>query len=99
MERTMETASRAPHKGHEVPAGHLGIEMKLDQDHSFVPRHIGPDAKAQKEMLNTLGLGSLDELIDKALPQNIRLKQPLDLPEGMSETRLLDTAWKLASKN
>ncbi|MBX3022850.1 MAG: aminomethyl-transferring glycine dehydrogenase [Bdellovibrionales bacterium] len=73
--------------------------MKLDQNHSFIPRHIGPDEKAQAAMLSTLGLRTLGELIDKALPDNIRTHQPLDLPEGMSEAKLLDTAWKLASKN
>src|SRR4051794_1718668 len=99
MNRTSSKASRNPGQGAEVPSGVLGNAMKLDQNHSFIPRHIGPDEKAQKEMLSVLGLQSLDELIDKALPQNIRLRQPLDLPDGMSEAKLLETAWKLASKN
>ena len=73
--------------------------MKLDQSNSFVPRHIGPDSSCAAGMLKTLNLKSLDDLIEKALPGNIRLKSALDLPAGLSEAALLDRAWSLASKN
>ena len=35
---------------------------------NFADRHIGPDADAVAMMLKTIGVGSLDELADKALP-------------------------------
>ena len=73
--------------------------MKIDHANSFIPRHIGPDAKAREAMLQTLGVKSLDDLLEKTLPQQIRWKQPLDLPEGMGEQKLLEYAWTLASKN
>jgi glycine dehydrogenase len=38
---------------------------------NFADRHIGPDADAVATMLKTIGVGSLDELADKALPANI----------------------------
>src|SRR6185503_13169154 len=73
--------------------------MKLDQANSFIPRHIGPDPKARQAMLETLGLKTTDELLDKALPEGIRWRQPLDLGEGLSEAKLLETAWALAQQN
>ncbi len=71
----------------------------MDQLNSFVPRHIGPDDSAQASMLKTLGFKSTEELIEKALPPSIRWQKPLDLHEGMSEGKLLETAWHLASQN
>jgi glycine dehydrogenase len=38
---------------------------------NFADRHIGPDADAVATMLKTIGVGSLDELADKALPVGI----------------------------
>lgn len=38
---------------------------------SFADRHIGPDADAVAVMLKTIGVGSLDELAEKALPAEI----------------------------
>ncbi|HMN69303.1 MAG TPA: glycine dehydrogenase (aminomethyl-transferring), partial [Bdellovibrionales bacterium] len=73
--------------------------MKLDSGNSFVPRHIGPRPEQAKEMLKVLGLKSFEDLLDQALPRSIRLKAPLDLPEGLSEQKLLETAWALASRN
>ncbi len=44
----------------------------FDHKHpSFADRHIGPDADAVATMLKTIGVGSLDELADKALPAGI----------------------------
>ncbi len=44
----------------------------MSVDHSgFAARHIGPDADAIATMLDVIGVGSLDELADKALPAGI----------------------------
>jgi glycine dehydrogenase len=51
----------------------------------FVGRHIGPSPEQIPQMLRPLGFASLNELVDAAVPANIRLKRPLDLPGGRSE--------------
>ena len=38
-------------------------------------RHIGISEKDEEKMLRKIGVGSLDELIDKTIPANIRLKK------------------------
>ena len=50
-------------------------------------------------MLDKIGVGSLDELIDKTVPQSIRLEKPLNLPEGISEYEYLNKIRQIASKN
>ncbi|MFO7674080.1 MAG: hypothetical protein R6V74_10275, partial [Lutibacter sp.] len=52
---------------------------------SFVLRHIGPRENEVKEMVATIGVQSLDELIDKTIPTDIRLAHELNLPKAMSE--------------
>ena len=46
----------------------------------FTQRHIGPNPDDVQQMLNILGLSSLDDLIDKTVPQAIRFHQILNLP-------------------
>ncbi|TMB01507.1 MAG: aminomethyl-transferring glycine dehydrogenase [Deltaproteobacteria bacterium] len=65
----------------------------------FVDRHIGPDTRDVVEMLQVLGKGSLDALIDATVPAGIRLKRPLDLPTGLSEYGLLQDLQQIAAKN
>ncbi|MCX6261361.1 MAG: hypothetical protein NTY95_11115, partial [Bacteroidia bacterium] len=43
---------------------------------SFVNRHIGPRDQELPGMLRTIGVGSLDDLIDKTVPRTIRLEKP-----------------------
>src|SRR5713226_7528414 len=65
----------------------------------FVDRHIGPDTRDVADMLEVLGKGSLDALIDATVPASIRLKRPLDLPAGRSEHGLLQDLQQIAAKN
>jgi len=65
----------------------------------FTKRHNGPGTEDVAKMLETIGVKSMDELIDKTLPQAIRFKKPLDLPEGMSEYEYLSSVKALLSKN
>src|SRR2546423_10767587 len=65
----------------------------------FVDRHIGPDTRDVIEMLQVLGRGSLDALIDATVPAAIRSKRPLDLPPGHSEHGLLQELQQIAAKN
>lgn len=62
-------------------------------------RHIGINEKDEKQMLQKIGVGSLDELIDKTLPANIRLHQPLALPKAMTEYEFGQHIAELAAKN
>lgn len=57
--------------------------------HEFLQRHIGPDEQETREMLNTIGIDSLDELINKTVPTAIRLPKPLNLPAAVSEAEYL----------
>jgi glycine dehydrogenase len=66
---------------------------------NFVHRHLGPRERDVEEMLKTIGLSSLDELINKTVPPSIRLKKPLDLPAGINEYDYFKNIRKLASKN
>ncbi len=70
--------------------------MAIDK---FVGRHIGPREDDIKEMLNVIGVQSLDELIDQTVPANIRLEQPLNLPDGLTEREYFRKILKLAKKN
>lgn len=65
----------------------------------FIARHIGPRAFELDFMLKKIGVLSLDELIDKTIPENIRLQRPLDLPEPFSEYEYLKDLRKIAEKN
>src|SRR5579871_2258379 len=65
----------------------------------FQTRHIGPDDTERDEMLHVVGAASLDALIDEAIPARIRLKQPLDLPDGQSEYRYLRDLRTVAAHN
>ena len=66
---------------------------------TFVLRHNGPRANEAQAMLETIGAASLDALIDQTVPAAIRLKQPLALPEGMSEHAYLQHLRGIAAKN
>jgi glycine dehydrogenase len=65
----------------------------------FAARHIGPDHAERQAMLAVVGAASLDELMDDAIPPQIRLPGPLALPHGESEHRYLRDLRVLASRN
>ncbi|MDO6760887.1 aminomethyl-transferring glycine dehydrogenase [Tamlana sp. 2_MG-2023] len=66
---------------------------------AFALRHIGPREEDQNLMLETLGLDSLDQLIYETIPDDIRLKKPLDLDEPMTEYEYLLHIHALSQKN
>src|SRR5213075_3248704 len=68
------------------------------QSNEFVPRHIGTIGK-EKGMLKTIGVGSLDELIEKTVPSSIRLRSNLNLPEAVSESELLSELKEISFRN
>lgn len=70
--------------------------MKTD---SFALRHIGPNETDLAQMLQTVGVENLDQLIYQTIPDDIRLKQPLNLPEALSENEFLNHIQQLSQKN
>lgn len=65
----------------------------------FETRHNAPDAAQVAEMLKTIKVKSVDELIDQTIPSNIRLKKKLNLPEAKSEFEFLKEFKGVMSKN
>ena len=72
---------------------------ELAHPDQFVRRHIGPNAAETAAMLKSLGYDSLDSLTDAAVPKQIRLAQPLNLPAAQTETGALGELRKIASQN
>ena len=74
--------------------------MKLDTQYQekFEHRHIAPNQADTEKMLKTIGVNTLDELIDETVPAKIRLKKPLNLPAAKSEFDYLNTLKQTASK-
>ena len=64
----------------------------------FAGRHIGPRNRDAQKMLESLGLESLEQLIDETVPSSIR-SEGLELPTALSEFEALKTLKKMASKN
>jgi len=65
----------------------------------FEQRHISINAEDEKVMLEKIGIGSLDELIDQTIPQNIRLQNGIRLPEALNEREYAEEMTLIASKN
>ncbi len=68
------------------------------QSEEFISRHIGTIG-SEKEMLQTIGIDSLDALIEKTVPASIRLEKPLPLPAPMSENAYLASIKNMSLKN
>ncbi len=65
----------------------------------FQNRHIGISDDDRVSMLNAIGVNTLDELISQTIPADIRLSEPLDLPEAMSEAQFLRHISELGLRN
>ena len=66
---------------------------------AFVGRHLGPSREDTVGMLKFLGYDSLEALADAAVPDDIRLKRLLHLPEAMTEAEALAELQALAGRN
>lgn len=75
------------------------MSLNIHYKEEFKNRHIAPGGADTDAMLNTLGLGSVDELIEQTVPQKIRLKQPLNLPAAKSEKEYLAALRQTAALN
>ena len=72
---------------------------ELAHHDAFIQRHIGPDAAQCTAMLNSLGISSIDSLIEKTVPAKIRLGEPLALETAKSEVEALAELKAIAGKN
>jgi glycine dehydrogenase len=86
-------------KGAVVAGNRLSTQELLAPQDTFVRRHLGPDEYDVAKMLATIGVKSLDELIDATVPAAIRLHRPLQLAEPRAESDVLAELSALAEKN
>ena len=66
---------------------------------NFSLRHIGINESDLPKMLKSIGVESVDELINKTIPTQILLKHPLDLAPAMTEREFANHITQLASLN
>src|SRR5687767_5157008 len=71
----------------------------LERHADFVRRHIGPSEAEVAEMLATLGLASLDDLIDRAIPAAIRRERAMELGAARNESETLAELRSIAGEN
>jgi glycine dehydrogenase len=84
MEREAPNTSELPSRG---------------DDERFAARHIGPSDAEIATMLGALGITTLDDLVDRAVPAAIRDATPLELPPARSEAETLERFRELADRN
>ncbi|MDG2476197.1 MAG: aminomethyl-transferring glycine dehydrogenase [Flavobacteriaceae bacterium] len=66
---------------------------------NFSQRHIGPNISELNVILKTIGVDSIEELLNQTIPDKIRLKKDLNIPEGISEMEFLKEIKKLSYLN
>ncbi|MXN90871.1 aminomethyl-transferring glycine dehydrogenase [Flavobacterium sp. Sd200] len=70
--------------------------MKTD---AFALRHIGPREADLQHMFKTIGVESIDQLVYETLPDDIRIKAPLNLDPALTEYEYLNHITQLGNKN
>ncbi|HSK59079.1 MAG TPA: glycine dehydrogenase, partial [Actinomycetospora sp.] len=97
----------APHGSPSQSPWNSAPLAALEHGVPFADRHIGPDARGLARMLETIGVGSLEELADTAMPSSIR-SDPADWsadptgaapPPPATEAQVLDELRALAASN
>lgn len=78
---------------------HSKMSLNVHYKESFRNRHIGPDATETEQMLKEIGASSVEQLINETIPEHIRLKKDLNLPEALSEYDFIAALKETASKN
>jgi glycine dehydrogenase len=81
---------------HSTPLSNVDLLQSTDR---FVDRHLGPKSKDVELMLHELGVGTLEELVDQAVPKVIRMEGQLNLPKPRSEAEILAELLALAEEN
>ena len=65
----------------------------------FKQRHIGPNESEKRQMIDTIGVASIEELIEQTVPEKIRLAKDLKIKEAMSENDFLAHMSELSKQN
>jgi len=71
----------------------------LHARHTFSGRHIGPNEAEAAAMIEVIGVGSIAELIDKTVPDDVRQRDPLNLPEECRQQFAQDELREMAKAN
>ena len=87
-----------PESSHE-PEQDSSSQNSSAENFTFAQRHIGPNSHDTQKMLDVLGLASLSDLIEKTVPQAIRLPRALNLPTALSEYAALGKLKDIACQN
>jgi glycine dehydrogenase len=66
---------------------------------TFESRHIGTSSSQREEMFKTIGVKSMEQLINETIPSGIRLQKDLKLDRPLSEEEYLEHIRVLAKKN
>jgi glycine dehydrogenase len=93
------TATSSPAKEGVAMSSWTRSPDLLSHPDAFVDRHLGPRPEDAERMLSTLGVSSLGELMDEAVPPSIRTERPLDLGPARSEAELLAELRELSDRN
>ncbi|MDA8896093.1 glycine dehydrogenase (aminomethyl-transferring), partial [Bacteroidia bacterium] len=75
------------------------MSFSTNYQERFEHRHNGPSPSEIEAMLKVIGIDSLDQLIDHTIPENIRLREPLDVTLAQGEQEFLENLKKIALKN
>ncbi|MSP18174.1 MAG: glycine dehydrogenase (aminomethyl-transferring), partial [Bdellovibrionales bacterium] len=75
------------------------LVLSLESSSTFADRHIGPNKNDTQVMLKSLGFSSLEELVQKAIPDSIQIKKKLSLPEALDEILALKELKEIAIQN
>ncbi|XKH55255.1 aminomethyl-transferring glycine dehydrogenase [Citricoccus nitrophenolicus] len=90
MQTTTATAAETPVPRHEP---------RDTASAPFTSRHIGPRPSDAEQMLAELGFDSLADLVDAAVPADIRQQTPLNLPPALTEAAVLEDLRAIANRN
>jgi glycine dehydrogenase len=69
------------------------------QANEFATRHIGPNEQETSQMLDTIGVRSMEELLERTIPGAIRLREPIRTGGPISEYEYLAELRQIAAKN
>lgn len=75
------------------------MQIATNHKDEFVYRHNSPMRKDTEAMLKTIGVSSVDQLIDETIPAHIRLKERMKLPAALTEMELLSMLKQISEKN
>lgn len=62
--------------------------MDSNPAYDFVRRHVGPNERQTQEMLQTIGVKTLDELVQKTVPSGIQFKGSMKIPEALCKQEI-----------